>query len=33
LLLKTSMVLPLTAAAELALVTWLVYVPAVRRHR
>jgi uncharacterized membrane protein YoaK (UPF0700 family) len=31
LLLKTSLVLPLTAAAGLALVTWLVYVPAVRR--
>jgi uncharacterized membrane protein YoaK (UPF0700 family) len=33
LLLKTSMVLPLAAAAGLALVTWLVYVPAVRSHR
>ncbi len=32
LLLKTSMVLPLVAAAGLALVTWLVYVPAARRH-
>jgi uncharacterized membrane protein YoaK (UPF0700 family) len=31
LLLKTSLVLPLVAAAGLALVTWLVYVPAVRR--
>jgi uncharacterized membrane protein YoaK (UPF0700 family) len=31
LLLKTSLVLPLIAAAGLALVTWLVYVPAVRR--
>jgi uncharacterized membrane protein YoaK (UPF0700 family) len=31
LLLKASLVLPLTAAAGLALVTWLVYVPAVRR--
>jgi uncharacterized membrane protein YoaK (UPF0700 family) len=32
LLLKTSIVLPLIAAAGLALVTWLVYVPAARRH-
>ena len=32
LLLKTSLVLPLVAAAALALVTWLVYVPAARRH-
>jgi hypothetical protein len=32
LLLKTSMVLPLVAAAGLALATWLVYVPAARRH-
>jgi uncharacterized membrane protein YoaK (UPF0700 family) len=31
LLLKTSLVLPLIAAAALALATWLVYVPAVRR--
>jgi uncharacterized membrane protein YoaK (UPF0700 family) len=31
LLLKTSLVLPLAAAAGLALITWLVYVPAVRR--
>jgi uncharacterized membrane protein YoaK (UPF0700 family) len=31
LLLKTSLVLPLLAAAVLALVTWLVYVPAVRQ--
>jgi len=31
LLLKTSLVLPLAAAAGLALVTWLVYVPAARR--
>ena len=31
LLLKTSLVLPLVAAAALALVTWLVYVPAARR--
>jgi uncharacterized membrane protein YoaK (UPF0700 family) len=31
LLLKTSLVLPLLAAAALALVTWLVYVPAARR--
>ena len=31
LLLKTSLVLPLVAAAGLALVTWLVYVPAARR--
>lgn len=31
LLLKTSLVLPLAAAAVLALVTWLVYVPAARR--
>jgi uncharacterized membrane protein YoaK (UPF0700 family) len=32
LLLKTSLVLPLAAAAALALVTWLVYVPAARRE-
>jgi uncharacterized membrane protein YoaK (UPF0700 family) len=31
LLLRTSLVLPLLAAAALALVTWLVYVPAARR--
>jgi uncharacterized membrane protein YoaK (UPF0700 family) len=31
LLVKTSLVLPLVAAAGLALVTWLVYVPAARR--
>jgi uncharacterized membrane protein YoaK (UPF0700 family) len=31
LLLKTSLVLPLVAAGGLALVTWLVYVPAARR--
>jgi uncharacterized membrane protein YoaK (UPF0700 family) len=31
LLLNTSLVLPLVAAAALALVTWLVYVPAARR--
>ena len=31
LLLKTTMVLPLAAAAGLALITWLVYVPAARR--
>ena len=31
LLLKTSLVLPLVAAAGLALATWLVYVPAARR--
>jgi uncharacterized membrane protein YoaK (UPF0700 family) len=31
LLLKTSLALPLAAAAGLALVTWLVYIPAVRR--
>jgi len=31
LLLKTSLALPLVAAAGLALVTWLVYVPAARR--
>jgi uncharacterized membrane protein YoaK (UPF0700 family) len=31
LLLKSSLVLPLLAAAALALVTWLVYVPAARR--
>ena len=31
LLLKTSLALPLAAAAGLALVTWLVYVPAARR--
>jgi hypothetical protein len=30
LLLKTSLVLPLGAAAGLALLTWLVYVPAAR---
>ena len=33
LLLKTSLALPLAAAAGLALVTWLVYVPAARRLR
>jgi hypothetical protein len=32
LLLKASIVLPLAAAAGLALVTWVVYVPAARRH-
>jgi hypothetical protein len=32
LLLKTSIVLPLVAASGLALVTWLIYVPAARRH-
>jgi uncharacterized membrane protein YoaK (UPF0700 family) len=32
LLLKSSLVLPLIAAAGLALVTWLVYVPAARRE-
>jgi uncharacterized membrane protein YoaK (UPF0700 family) len=32
LLLKASLVLPLAAAAGLALVTWLVYVPAARRE-
>jgi uncharacterized membrane protein YoaK (UPF0700 family) len=32
LLLKTSIVLPLTAAAAVALVIWLLYVPAARRH-
>jgi uncharacterized membrane protein YoaK (UPF0700 family) len=32
LLLKTTMVLPLVAAAGLALVTWLVYIPAARSH-
>jgi uncharacterized membrane protein YoaK (UPF0700 family) len=31
LLLKTSLVLPLAAAAGLALLTWLVYIPAARR--
>jgi uncharacterized membrane protein YoaK (UPF0700 family) len=31
LLLKTSLALPLIAAAGLALVTWLVYIPAARR--
>jgi uncharacterized membrane protein YoaK (UPF0700 family) len=31
LLLKTSLVLPLVAAAALALITWLVYVPAARQ--
>jgi hypothetical protein len=31
LLVKTSLVLPLVAAGGLALVTWLVYVPAARR--
>jgi hypothetical protein len=31
LLLKTSLVLPLAGAAGLALVTWLVYVPAARK--
>jgi uncharacterized membrane protein YoaK (UPF0700 family) len=33
LLLRTSIVLPLAAAAGLALVTWLLYIPAARRHR
>jgi uncharacterized membrane protein YoaK (UPF0700 family) len=33
LLLKTSLALPLAAAAALALATWLVYVPAARRLR
>jgi len=33
LLLKTSMVLPLAAAAGLALVTWMTYLPAARHHR
>ena len=32
LLLKQSLVLPLAAAAGLALATWLVYVPAARRE-
>jgi uncharacterized membrane protein YoaK (UPF0700 family) len=32
LLLKVSLVLPLAAAAGLALATWLVYIPAARRH-
>ncbi len=32
LLLKTSLVLPLAAAAALALITWIVYVPAARRE-
>jgi hypothetical protein len=32
LLLKTSLALPLVAAAALALLTWLVYIPAVRRE-
>lgn len=32
LLLKTSLVLPLVAAAVIALVTWVVYVPAARRE-
>jgi uncharacterized membrane protein YoaK (UPF0700 family) len=32
LLLNTSLVLPLVAAAALALLTWVVYVPAARRH-
>jgi hypothetical protein len=32
LLLKTSLVLPMVAAAGLALLTWLVYVPAARRR-
>ena len=32
LMLKTSLVLPLVAAAALALVTWLRYVPAARRR-
>jgi uncharacterized membrane protein YoaK (UPF0700 family) len=31
LLLKTSLTLPLVAAAGLALITWLVYIPAARR--
>jgi hypothetical protein len=31
LLLKTSLALPLVAAAGLALITWLVYIPAARR--
>jgi type IV secretory pathway TrbD component len=31
LLLKVSLVLPLVVAAALALVTWLVYIPAARR--
>src|SRR5262249_5639609 len=31
--LKTSLWLPLTAAAGLALVAWLIYVPAIQRHR
>jgi hypothetical protein len=33
LLLRTSIVLPLAAAAGLALVTWVLYIPAARRHR
>lgn len=33
LLLKTSLVAPLVAAAALALLTWLVYMPAARRER
>jgi uncharacterized membrane protein YoaK (UPF0700 family) len=32
LLLKTSLVLPLVTAAALALLTWLIYVPAARRY-
>jgi hypothetical protein len=32
LLLKTSIMLPLVAAAALALLTWLVYIPAARRN-
>jgi uncharacterized membrane protein YoaK (UPF0700 family) len=32
LLLKTSLVLPLVAAGGLALLAWLVYIPAARRH-
>jgi uncharacterized membrane protein YoaK (UPF0700 family) len=32
LLLKTSLVLPLVATAGLALATWLIYIPAARRH-
>jgi len=31
LLLTTSLTLPLVAAAGLALITWLVYIPAARR--
>jgi uncharacterized membrane protein YoaK (UPF0700 family) len=33
LVLKTSLWLPLAAAAGLALVTWVIYVPAIQRHR